>query len=52
MSFGPFSALYFLFYETFKGYMVDNSTKKYLDKVKQETEEGKDAAHKSDIGFF
>lgn len=46
MSFGPFSALYFYFYETFKGFLVDNSTEKYLKKVNQETEEGKDAAHK------
>ena len=51
-SFGPFSALYFNFYETFKGMLVQNDVKSYLTKVKQEGEEGKIKSHSSDIGFF
>jgi len=41
MSFGPFSALYFLFYEYFKGMIVINDPKSYLKKVstKREKEE-------------
>ena len=44
-SFGPFSALYFLFYEYFKGMIVLNDPKFYLNKVYKEGEEGKKAAH-------
>ena len=43
-SFGPFSALYFLFYEKLKGQFVDNSADAYLKKQK----EGQKTA---DIGF-
>ena len=52
MSFGPFSALYFLFYENIKGLFVKNDVSSYLNKVKQETEDGKKASHNADIGFF
>ena len=45
MSFGPFSALYFMFYEYFKGMIVLNDPKHYLDKAKQSTDAGKEAAH-------
>jgi len=50
-SFGPFSALYFMFYETFKGLVVDNDPEKYLKKVKAETEEGKAAARTQEMTF-
>ena len=33
MSFGPFSALYFMFYEKLKGLLVNNDPAKYLNKV-------------------
>ena len=49
-SFGPFSALYFYFYESLKGKMVANDVDTYLKKINQT--EGKEASHKSDIGFF
>jgi hypothetical protein len=52
MSFGPFSALYFLFYENMKGMMVNNDVSRYLKKVNKEGEEGINAAHTKDIGFF
>ena len=52
LSFGPFSALYFSFYESFKGLLVQNDVKSYLKKVNQEGQEGQEASHKSDIGFF
>ena len=45
MSFGPFSALYFLFYEKFKEHAVSLSTDDYLKKMRQEGEEGKAASH-------
>ena len=32
-SFGPFSALYFMFYEQIKGYFVVNDVNRYLNKV-------------------
>ena len=32
-SFGPFSALYFYFYETLKGKFVDNNVDAYLKKA-------------------
>ena len=38
MSFGPFSAFYFLFYETLKGYFVQNDAQAYMKKMKRETE--------------
>ena len=34
MSFGPFSALYFLFYEKFKEQAVSITTKDYLKKMR------------------
>ena len=40
LSFGPFSALYFMFYEKMKGMMVNNDVQSYLKKVKQEGDEG------------
>ena len=46
MSFGPFSALYFLFYEKFKERAVQFTAYDYLKKMRQEGEEGKEAAHK------
>ena len=33
MSFGPFSAFYFLFYENLKGLLVQNDPETYLKKV-------------------
>jgi hypothetical protein len=33
MSFGPFSAFYFLFYENLKGIFVKNDPETYLKKV-------------------
>lgn len=36
MSFGPMSAFYFMFYEYFKGFFVDNDAKSYIEKVKKE----------------
>lgn len=44
-SFGPFSALYFLFYEHLKGFFVDNDPQSYLKR----TSEG--APVKQDISF-
>jgi Mitochondrial carrier protein len=44
LSFGPFSALYFMFYEKAKGFVVNNDPTNYLKKVKAECEEGKAAA--------
>jgi len=40
-SFGPFSALYFMFYETIKGYFVINDVSRYLNKVDQVGDSGK-----------
>ena len=34
LSFGPFSALYFMFYEHIKGFFVQNDVARYLKKVK------------------
>ena len=50
-SFGPFSALYFLFYENMKGFVVKNDPKTYLKKVNKEGEEGQKASETEDIGF-
>lgn len=36
MSFGPFSALYFMFYEKFKGMVVVNDPESYMKKVSRE----------------
>lgn len=52
LSFGPFSALYFTFYENIKGAVVKNDPATYLKKVNKEGEDGKKAAHTQDIGFF
>lgn len=46
MSFGPFSALYFMFYETAKGFVVNNAPSRYLKKMKSDDNEGQDAARK------
>ena len=35
-SFGPFSALYFMFYEQLKGYFVANDPQTYLRKVSRQ----------------
>ena len=43
-SFGPFSALYFFFYENLKGWVVKNDVNTYLKTVKRED--------KIEIGFF
>ena len=47
LSFGPFSALYFLFYEKFKGFIVANDTQTYLKKVERE-----EKAEEAQIGFW
>lgn len=36
MSFGPMSAFYFMFYEYFKGFFVQNDAKSYIKKLKKE----------------
>jgi len=45
MSFGPFSAFYFMFYEKFKGLVVVNDPESYMKKINRESEV------KQDIGF-
>lgn len=35
-SFGPFSALYFTFYETLKGFFIENDAKAYLERSQDE----------------
>lgn len=40
MSFGPFSAFYFMFYETLKGFVVANDPSTYLKKSKRADDEG------------
>ena len=52
MSFGPFSALYFMFYENIKGLLVENDARTYMKKIKKEDKESIEAAHTKDIGFF
>ena len=52
MSFGPFSALYFLFYEKFKERAASFTAQDYVRKMRQEGEQGKEAAHKQDISFL
>ena len=44
LSFGPFSALFFMFYEQLKGFLVKNDANTYLEQVKK-------ASHVQ-IGFF
>ena len=44
-SFGPFSALYFLFYENLKGMIIANDPKSYLERKDQ-------AKAKADLSFF
>lgn len=44
-SFGPFSALYFMFYEYFKGYFVKNDAHAYLSRTSAS------APVKQEIGF-
>ena len=45
MSFGPFSALYFLFYEKLKEKAVNFTAEDYRKKITQEGEQGRRAAH-------
>jgi hypothetical protein len=45
MSFGPFSALYFLFYEKMKGLFVANDVTTYLKKTERADEESLKASH-------
>ena len=52
MSFGPFSALYFLFYEKLKEYTVNFSAADYKNKINQTDEQGRKAAVSQDISFF
>lgn len=52
MSYGPFSALYFLFYEMGKEKLTNLTAEDYRNKVNQRGEAGEEAAHKQDIGFF
>ena len=51
LSFGPFSALYFMLYEQTKGLFMNNDPEQYLRKVKAETEQGKAQAHSQDLKF-
>jgi hypothetical protein len=39
MSFGPFSALYFMFYEYAKGFFIANTAEDFLNKVHGSEEE-------------
>lgn len=52
MSFGPFSALYFLFYEKLKEKAANFTAADYRRKIAQEDEAGKQAAQQQDIGFW
>ena len=45
MSFGPFSALYFLFYEKLKEKMVNLTAEDYRRKITMRDEKGRQAAH-------
>ncbi len=45
-SFGPFSAFYFMFYEYFKGWFVQNDAQAYLERTSETSE------IKQEIGFF
>ena len=49
-SFGPFSALYFYFYETFKGMLVRNDVQSYLSKIKREGDSGEKGAQDMSFG--
>ena len=51
MSFGPFSALYFLFYEKLKERASNLTVEDYRNKVSQRGDQGKQAAHTQDISF-
>jgi len=51
MSFGPFSALYFLFYEKLKGLFMRNDVQSYLRRVERADAESLAASHRQDIGF-
>lgn len=51
MSFGPFSALYFLFYEKLKERVANFTVADYKRKISMSDEEGREAAHKQDITF-
>ena len=52
MSFGPFSAFYFLFYEKLKGLFVSNDVHTYLRKVERRDAASLKASQSQDIGFF
>lgn len=45
MSFGPFSAFYFLFYEKMKGLFVANDVQSYLRKTERKDQESIEASH-------
>mgnify|MGYP001131846061 CR=1 FL=1 len=45
MSFGPFSGLYFMFYEYAKGFFIDNNPEAFLNKVHG-------TSNSNNIGFF
>ena len=51
MSFGPYSGLYFLFYEMLKERAADFSAQDYLRKVSMKDESGRQAARKQDLRF-
>ena len=52
MSFGPYSALYFMLYEKSKGLLVANDPTTYLRKIHKEDDKAIEASHQKDIGFF
>ena len=52
MSFGPFSALYFLFYEKLKENVANFTVADYQRKISMKDDEGRQAAHKQDISFM
>lgn len=52
MSFGPFSALYFLFYEMLKEKIAHFTAADYKRKLNLSDDQGREAAQKQDITFF
>lgn len=51
MSFGPFSALYFLFYEQLKTRASNLTAADYSRKMKMSDDKGRQAAHNQDLTF-
>lgn len=51
MSFGPFSALYFMIYEHAKGLIVNNDPQQYIKKIKAVDKQSKIAAGKAELTF-